>query len=469
MARAFAITTAGDQVSLDQQRRGEITYTVSNTTTRPLRAWPRIKGLGSTDESWISVVSGGERSFSPGESHQFVVKVNVPADAPTGKYSFRLNLISGSKDVEDESIEGPAVSFEVKPAPVAAPKPKFPWWIAIVAAILLVGGLLIWIILPKRTDVVANFGLSQTRGLAPLTARFTNLTSGEFAASIWDFGDGGTSTNRDPEYTFKTPGTFTVTLMVPVSGAEGILVATQQVQVLQRLKADFVATPSSGPAPLSVKFLNQTEGDAEKWEWDFGNGQKSNARDPAAVAYTRANTYTVRLTATGEPLTAGETNADTKSFSIEVRPPTQANFTASPTTGVRPLKVQFNDRSQGNPGQWNWTFGDGTRSTAKNPTHTYTRAGTYTVSLRVTGPGGQSAVTRAQLVVVREDFRLVPNVTGQTLPNAQKKLAAAGLKPGKITRQTFGFGLMKNTVVKQQPGANTKLVAGSAVDLVVGQ
>jgi hypothetical protein len=157
MARAFAITTASDHVNLDAQGHGEVTYTISNTTTRPLRAWPTIKGLGSIDENWLSVVGGGERSFSPGESHQFVVKIKAPADAPTGKYSFRLNVISGSRDVEDESIEGPAASFEVKPAPVPPPGDGFPWWLlAVAGVIVLVGALAIVLLMRPKTMVVPD-------------------------------------------------------------------------------------------------------------------------------------------------------------------------------------------------------------------------------------------------------------------------------------------------------------------------
>lgn len=155
MARAFAITTASDHVTLDAQGHGEVTYTISNTTTRPLRAWPTIKGLGSIDEGWLSVVGGGERSFSPGESHQFVVKIKAPADAPTGKYSFRLNVISGSRDVEDESIEGPAAFFEIKPAPVPTPGGGFPWWmVAVAGVIVLVGALAIVLLMRPRTVAV---------------------------------------------------------------------------------------------------------------------------------------------------------------------------------------------------------------------------------------------------------------------------------------------------------------------------
>ena len=60
-----------------------------------------------------------------------------------------------------------------------------------------------------------------------------------------------------------------------------------------------------------------------------------------------------------------------------------ASFSAKPTTGKVPLKVQFTDKSTGSPTTWKWNFGDGSTSTEQNPTHKYSKAGKYTVSLTV--------------------------------------------------------------------------------------
>jgi len=57
-------------------------------------------------------------------------------------------------------------------------------------------------------------------------------------------------------------------------------------------------------------------------------------------------------------------------------------FDISPVSGSNPLVVNFIDQSIGNPISWYWQFGDGKNSTEKDPTHTYTIPGTYTVSLR---------------------------------------------------------------------------------------
>jgi PKD repeat protein len=69
-------------------------------------------------------------------------------------------------------------------------------------------------------------------------------------------------------------------------------------------------------------------------------------------------------------------------------PPLDANFSATPTSGIAPLTVNFTDQSTGRVDSWNWSFGDGLSSNEQNPSHTYNSPGKYTVSLTVTGPDG---------------------------------------------------------------------------------
>ena len=66
-----------------------------------------------------------------------------------------------------------------------------------------------------------------------------------------------------------------------------------------------------------------------------------------------------------------------------------AAFAASATT-VCAGAVQFTDQSTGAPTSWLWNFGDGTTSTAQNPTHTYAATGTYQVTLTATNAVGSS-------------------------------------------------------------------------------
>ncbi len=65
-----------------------------------------------------------------------------------------------------------------------------------------------------------------------------------------------------------------------------------------------------------------------------------------------------------------------------------ANFSAGTSTGIAPLALNFMNTSTGTISTYTWRFGDGTTSSVQNPTHVYSTAGLYNVSLTVTGPGG---------------------------------------------------------------------------------
>ncbi len=79
-----------------------------------------------------------------------------------------------------------------------------------------------------------------------------------------------------------------------------------------------------------------------------------------------------------------------------------ADFAGAPTSGEYPLAVQFTDASAGDPTSWSWTFGDGGTSTAQNPSHTYTAAGVYTVSLTATNAQGSDTATKTDYITVTE-------------------------------------------------------------------
>jgi len=82
-----------------------------------------------------------------------------------------------------------------------------------------------------------------------------------------------------------------------------------------------------------------------------------------------------------------------------VNPPV-ADFSANPTSGSAPLAVQFTDLSSGSPTSWSWTFGDAGTSTQQNPSHTYSAAGSYTVSLTATNAGGPNTQTKTNYITV---------------------------------------------------------------------
>jgi PKD repeat protein len=84
------------------------------------------------------------------------------------------------------------------------------------------------------------------------------------------------------------------------------------------------------------------------------------------------------------------------------KPPLSADFTADPLSGDAPLSVRFSDASTGSVTSWEWDFDgdDIVDSTEQNPTHAYSDAGTYSVSLRVTGSGGSDNEAKTDYITV---------------------------------------------------------------------
>jgi hypothetical protein len=152
MNRIFAITTASDSVPTGGDGRGEITFTVTNSSARNLRGQIRVRPLGSTKEEWLKVAGETERAFTPYATQQVVVKVATPLGAPAGKYQFRLDAVSASN--ADDLTEGPTVDLEV--GETEAPKKAFPWWIVAVAAgvVILIGAGAWWLWPSGGTKVV---------------------------------------------------------------------------------------------------------------------------------------------------------------------------------------------------------------------------------------------------------------------------------------------------------------------------
>ena len=79
-----------------------------------------------------------------------------------------------------------------------------------------------------------------------------------------------------------------------------------------------------------------------------------------------------------------------------------AAFVATPTSGPAPLSVAFTDQSTGTIASWAWDFDNNgsVDATVPSPTHLYSVAGSYTVTLTVNGPAGSDAATKTGYIVV---------------------------------------------------------------------
>ncbi len=268
-------------------------------------------------------------------------------------------------------------------------------------------------IIVSHALVIANFSAQPTSGTAPLNVQFSDGSAGDVTTWLWNFGDGATSTVQNPSHSYASAGTYTVSLTVSGPGGNDIETKADYITVSQSttpLDAAFTANPQSGQPPLNVVFTDGSTGDITAWSWGFGDGGISTVQNPGHI-YASAGTYTVSLTVSGP----GGSDTETKAGYIIVSyDPLIANFSAQPTSGTAPLNIQFSDGSARDITAWSWDFGDGRTSTIQNPSHTYASAGTYTVSLTVSGPGGSDSISRLNLIQVnaaQERYKLFLPVT----------------------------------------------------------
>lgn len=156
-----------------------------------------------------------------------------------------------------------------------------------------------------------------------------------------------------------------------------------------QVTANFSASPTSGCAPQIVNFTDLSTGNPIYWRWDLGNGTISFLQNPSATYFTPGQ-YTIKLVVEDG---LGNKDSLTKTQYINIFPIPVVNFSATPLSGCVPLTVQFTDLSTASGSSitaWLWDFGDGTTGSVKNPVHTYTAAGNYNVTLRVTTVSGCS-------------------------------------------------------------------------------
>lgn len=232
----------------------------------------------------------------------------------------------------------------------------------------------------------AEFTADKTAGCFPLTVNFKDASIGAPTSWLWDFGNGNTSILQDPGAIYTLPGTYTVTLTVNAGASSKTKVGF--IKVYSYPQIDFAFDKTSGCAPLQVSFTDQSDpvsGNAVEWFWVFGDGGTSTVANPNHT-YTSSGNKTISLKVKNQ---FGCESTGIKAQAIQVEGPA-TEFQPSATAVCQvPAVLQFTNQTTGNaPLQYNWTFGDGAASTDKNPSHTYTQAGTYTVILRATDPSG---------------------------------------------------------------------------------
>jgi PKD repeat protein len=237
---------------------------------------------------------------------------------------------------------------------------------------------------------IANFSHTapNTKGVP---TQFTNLTE-DGVTYEWDFGDGATSTEAHPTYTYQNAGTYEVRLTA-FNGSNSHSV-TQQLTITEPI-ANF---SSNAPHPLgtTTRFTNLST-NATSYLWNFGDGSDSSTALTPVYNYNEAGSYIVSLTAMAD----GVSDTFTRTIVINQQP--TANFTVEPNPTYVGEVTTFTNSSL-NALTYVWDFGDESgSSTAVSPTHIYTSAGVYTVTLTAENGGLTHVRTEAVLVLTPEN------------------------------------------------------------------
>jgi len=297
----------------------------------------------------------------------------------------------------------------------------------------------------------ASFTYSPSYPITGQTLQFTDTSTGGPTSWQWNFGDGTTATSQKPSHTYTTAASYTVTLTVAFSS--GSKSVSHMITVAPALAASFIYTPTSPVAGQAIQFTDTSTGSPTSWQWSFGDGATSNSQNPSH-AYTTAASYTVTLTVVYSSV------SKSVSQTITVLPPSvlNASFTYSPSSAMAGQAVQFIDTSTGGPTSWLWNFGDNTTSNSKNPSHTYTAAGSYTVTLTVTNSSGSKSVS--QTITVLPSSALTASFTySPSFPVAGQAVQFTDTSTGNPTSWQWSFG--DGTTSTSQNPSHAYTAAGS--------
>jgi len=213
------------------------------------------------------------------------------------------------------------------------------------------------------------------------------IISGGTLTYKWLFGDGGSSTSKNPVYSYAAAGTYKVKLVVNSNNScpDSII---KTVYVYPNPKSSFTVNDSDQCLNgNSVNFTNTSTipSGTLSYLWRFGDGSTSTSGNPSHT-YSSSGTYIARLISTSD-----KGCPDSVSKNIYIYPKPQVSFNINGTDQcLSNNSYSFTNTSSISAGTltYLWSFGDGYTSTASSPVHQYANPGTYTVKLRAMSDKG---------------------------------------------------------------------------------
>ncbi|MEL6924980.1 MAG: PKD domain-containing protein, partial [Bacteroidota bacterium] len=241
---------------------------------------------------------------------------------------------------------------------------------------------------------VMDFGTSPETECSPVTYSFSNTSIGSPDTYYWDFANGNTFDDRDPDpeayYTDTLISYYEITLIgTNECGAD---TARRTVEVVPATVQAFFSTDEIiGCEPFEVEFYNFSTPGA-RVDWYFGDGNTSTEVDPIHT-FNEEGTYEVILYATSS------CGYDSTIVEITVLPSPDVSFT-HPTYVCQGEAIDFSNFSVNTSGHI-WDFGDGDSSILTNPSHVFNTAGTFEVTLTGISAFNQCPTYYTSEVIVR--------------------------------------------------------------------
>lgn len=263
---------------------------------------------------------------------------------------------------------------------------------------------------------VANFEIDENPARINTIVVFTN-TSQNATSYQWSSNPAGfSSTQANPNHTFTLAGTYQITLVA--TGPGGTNSITKELVILPNAPmANFTfGNLVDGKAIVGREVtFNNASTEAVSYQWTSDPNVFSSTETNPRHTFTTAGTYRITLVATGP----GGTAEIFRMLQV-VEPEPIADFSFSPANPRRGETVQFTNHSV-NSTSYQWSSNPaGFTSTERNPSHVFNTAGTFTITLTATGPGGSKSISKtitiAELPPVA-DFSFSPEnpESGQTI------------------------------------------------------
>lgn len=236
---------------------------------------------------------------------------------------------------------------------------------------------------------------------SPATVTFKNQTTSTGPVTYsWDFGDGGTATNANPVHNYSKPGTYNV--LLTVTAEAGCTDTASASVVIAFPKSSFSNIADTICTNTAVTFTNTSTPAPVSSTWTFGDGTGSTVSSPVKT-YTNTGDFQIMLINR-----FSATCSDTATSNVTVVTGPSASFFTNDTSNcTAPYTSNFKNTSTGTGNTYLWTFGDGKTSKEENPAHTFTSAGFFTVTLKVTNSNGCASVFTIPNCVIIQPVRIV--------------------------------------------------------------